>query len=244
MGGNVSIARIFEHGGAALTDLPTLLFKLRHRRMVSFRFCSALRQFARSPSVPEVGCVIDVGANEGQFACMARFCWPAARIESFEPDPDAARRFRENHRGDSNIQFQEHALGTNSGLLKLRLGATSAQNSVFAEMGKESPGILEVRVERLDEACRIEPNTETLLKIDVQGYELPVLAGAERVLPLLRYVLVEVSLADLFEGGTRLEEVWSFLRARGFVYQRILDTYCDPATGVALQLDVIFTRTQ
>ena len=110
------IGRTLEHTWAALADLPTLLLKVQNRRLVSFRFCSALRQFARGSSAGEIRHIIDVGANEGQFAFMARYCWPAARIESFEPDPSAAHQFRQNHCGDSKIQLNECALGSLSGL--------------------------------------------------------------------------------------------------------------------------------
>src|SRR5688572_11324458 len=38
--------------------------------------------------------VVDIGANHGQFALVARHHCPNARIESFEPLPGPAERFR------------------------------------------------------------------------------------------------------------------------------------------------------
>src|SRR5262245_55691864 len=59
--------------------------------------------------------VVDIGANQGQFAlfCLAAFPW--ARVEAFEPLPAAAARFRRLFAGKSNIHLHECAVGPRRG---------------------------------------------------------------------------------------------------------------------------------
>ena len=42
----------------------------------------------------EFATVVDIGANRGQFALVARRCFPEARIIAFEPLAGPAKRFR------------------------------------------------------------------------------------------------------------------------------------------------------
>jgi hypothetical protein len=55
-----------------------------------------------------------------------------------------------------------------------------------------------------------------LLKLDVQGYELKALAGAERTLGAASYVLVESSVKPMYQGAAVFTEVYAYLAARGF----------------------------
>ena len=57
-----------------------------------------------------------------------------------------------------------------------------------------------------------------ILKTDTQGYDLEVLAGAAGLLDGHRVGLIfmEISYADVYERGPGLDEVYGFLRDRGF----------------------------
>ena len=59
--------------------------------------------------------ITDIGANRGQFALVARDCFPGARIYSFEPLRDPARRFRRVFARDSNVYLCESAVGDQNG---------------------------------------------------------------------------------------------------------------------------------
>jgi hypothetical protein len=55
-----------------------------------------------------------------------------------------------------------------------------------------------------------------LLKLDVQGFELEALRGAERVLASVDTVLTECSFVPFYSGQALFDEVRDFLHERGF----------------------------
>jgi FkbM family methyltransferase len=226
----------------ACSDIPTFLKKASNPLLVSFILCKNLKSFAETDQGKQISKIIDVGANEGQFTFMARYCWPHASIDCFEPDPQAFKLLEKNHVKDKLIRLHNCALGDTQGELILKLGITSAQNSFLIEYGKPTKGEIFVPVKTLDELYSEADLSNALLKIDVQGYEIKVLEGASKILNRLDFVLLEVSLGDLFEGGIQIDEIWSFLKEKGFVYNRIIDQYKDPSTRQILQMDVLFNR--
>lgn len=239
----LSLADVLRTAADALEDIPTLLFKLRNRKLVSFSFCRALRRFAVSAEGRDVSTILDVGANEGQFACMARYCWPRAQIQSFEPDERAVQKYRKYHSKDPNITLRVCGLGEAEGLMTLRLAKDSAQNSFLVDPGIQLDGVTHVSVHRLDELVPSLPRGDVLLKADVQGFEGAVLRGAARLLPRLKWILLEVSFMDIYEAGCQVEDIWAFLRSQGFTYSAVLDQYRLPTTRVIAQMDVLFERT-
>jgi FkbM family methyltransferase len=240
----MKLTAVAQHVLAALEDPRAFSFKARHWRLVSFTFFKNLRLFARSSEGIRIDHVIDVGANAGQFAKMARYCWPTATIESFEPDADAAARFRSLFARDAKVLLHEQGLGATEAVVTMHRGSRTEQNSVLVEIDAPSNGAFTINITTLDQVTLAAAQNKRLLKLDVQGYELEVLHGAKALLRQTDYVLVELSLADIFKNGARIEEVWALLRANAFSFNRIMDTYHDPSTGLVTQMDVLFAHDQ
>jgi FkbM family methyltransferase len=236
------ISSILRNLAEASSDLPTVLKKLLKPSMVSFVICKNLKSFAESEPGKQITKIIDVGANEGQFAFMARYSWPNAQIDCFEPDTSAFARLKKNHATDQSISFYNCAVGSQQTELLLNLGETSAQNSILQEKGKNSQGSITVPVKTLDAIYNTQLSGITLLKIDVQGYELEVLKGAKNLLSEITFILLEISLADLFVGGVEIDVIWQFMKNNGYKYHSVIDQYRDPQTQRILQMDVIFER--
>ena len=57
-----------------------------------------------------------------------------------------------------------------------------------------------------------------LLKIDVQGYELEVLKGCADLLASFKYVLIEGSYVELYEGQALKDEIIQYLDLAGFEF--------------------------
>ncbi len=226
----------------ASTDPKTLLKKIQAPELVSFNLCKNIKQFSLTDRGSKITKIIDVGANEGQFAFMARYSWPQIQIDCFEPDPVAFSQLNKNHQSDPSIKFYNCALGSARGELCLNLGESSVQNSLLHEYGKGTKGAISVSVRTLDEIYNNSDLANTLLKVDVQGYELEVLKGASDLLQQTNFVLLEVSLANLFEGGVEIDTLWQFIKSSGYIYHSVIDRYLDPIDGRVLQMDVIFER--
>lgn len=74
-----------------------------------------------------------------------------------------------------------------------------------------------VPVIRLDDYLREQAiDSVYLMKIDVQGFELEVLKGAEGSLGLIDHIFVESAIQPLYEGAPRFSDVFDYLDSHGF----------------------------
>src|SRR4051812_37944725 len=135
--------------------------------------------------------VVDIGANRGQFALVTRHCFPRARIISFEPLAAPARRFRAVFGNDPQVTLHQVAIGpmATSATMHVTAGddsssllpSTAFQRSLSSETNIVATET--IQVEPLSARVKVEDLLgPALLKIDVQGYELPVLQGCESLL--------------------------------------------------------------
>src|SRR5260221_1030056 len=129
--------------------------------------------------------VCDIGANKGSFIYwLSRWC-RGGRVVAFEPQPKFAQRLLAVCRALSlgNVTVEAKAACSHSGGQDLFIpkghspGASLTQRAV----GAECFTTLSVPVVALDDYFD-ESDEVTLLKIDVEGAELGVLKGAERIL--------------------------------------------------------------
>jgi hypothetical protein len=120
------------------------------------------------------------------------------------------------------------------------LPITSLQTSLS---GTSEVATQTIQVERL--ASRVSAQdlgSSALLKIDVQGYELPALEGCDPLLPLFSHAYVECSFVELYEGQALAAEVIEFLRQRGFNLSGVYNVQYD-SRGRAIQADMLFTNS-
>ena len=81
-----------------------------------------------------------------------------------------------------------------------------------------------------------------LLKLDVQGYEGPVLAGAAETLRDIKLIFIELLLAPLYEGAAGFVELYSRLESAQFRCIGLQEAWADGSTDEALAVDGIFVR--
>ena len=113
-------------------------------------------------------------------------------------------------------------------------------SNTFSEL--REVGSIPVRVMKLDtafEECAIV--SPTLLKLDLQGYELAALRGATQSLAMVDYVLLEVSFASVYEGEPSFDALYEFLRTHGFRFLSPIDALQDDS-GRFVQMDALFVR--
>jgi FkbM family methyltransferase len=194
--------------------------------------------------------IVDIGANRGQFALVARRCFPSARIIAFEPLAGPAKRFRAAIAGDPLITLYQVAIGATNGAATMHVAAeddsssllpiTELQQSLFA--GTREVTTEAIHVERLTPRIKEDDLKQpALLKIDVQGYELPVLQGCEALLGRFSHVYVECSFVELYAGQALAPEVIRFLDERGFRLNGVYNIQYGPG-GRAIQADMLFSN--
>ena len=234
-----------------LKKLSRLLPEGRYRRALRYGVAAAVEHASLLRTL-DCTTVLDVGANVGQFALAARVCLPNATIHSFEPLVRPAAVFRRVFEGDAQVQLHQVAIGQATATVAMHvsekddssslLPITNLQNRLFP--GTAERGLERVRVEPLTAMLSPEAlHSPVLLKLDVQGFELPVLEGCGRMLERVDLVYVECSFVELYEKQALAEEIVLFLRERGYSLRGVHNVTYDPA-GRAVQGDFFFARAR
>lgn len=205
-----------------------------------------LRQFG-------VDLILDVGANRGQFAVGLLEAGYQGRILSFEP---LSGPHREAAKAAASRPAWEVwprcAVGDSPGEITVQISANSVASSAVplteahvsvspdaAYVGSETAPVL-----TLDQIADhvLAGSARPFLKIDVQGYEQRVLAGAEKLLPKLVGLQMEASLVAVYEGQWLFPDVVRWIDDRGFRVYRISPSFVDPQAGRWLQADLLCFR--
>ena len=199
--------------------------------------------------------ILDVGANAGAFAEDARRSGYAGQIISFEPLQDAHQRLEEEAKHDPLWQVAPRiALGKEEGEATLHVASNSVSSSLLPmaeEHRSASPDSTYIKeekvpVRRLDDVAReLVPDIASrasMLKIDTQGFELPILEGSKSLLAHTRIVQLELSLTELYAGQALIWEVTEYLRRLDFELWMLAEVFVNEQTGRLLQVDGLFVK--
>ena len=220
------------------------------RALLRRRVAAGVEHMCPLRNLGEIGAVVDIGANRGQFALAARRWFPDAKIFSFEPLPVPAIVFRSVLGGDPQVVLHEVAIGPETAKAEMHLSARDDSSSLLPISGlqeKVFPGTkevgrLDVDVAPLDFFFKGESlKFPALLKLDVQGFEYDALLGCESCLGEFRWVYSECSFVELYEGQRLATDVIKWLLERGFSLQGIYNVAYDK-DGRAVQGDFLFER--
>ena len=166
-------------------------------------------------------CFVDVGANIGYFTLLAaRRVGPTGRVFAIEPSPYAADRLSRTISANviPQVRIERCGLGRRQGEVVLYDAAVG--NHTPTMLGDPGCHGLVVPVRTLDDCVREwSIDRIDLMKIDVEGYEPEVFAGAARTLAdgKIRAILCEFNAHWLARAGTSSREVYRGLLDQGFV---------------------------
>jgi FkbM family methyltransferase len=166
-------------------------------------------------------CVVDVGANIGYFTLLAaRRVGRTGRVFAIEPSPYAADRLDKTISKNeiSHVRLERCGLGQRRGEVLL-YDAEKGNHSPTMLGDSGTPGKL-VPIRSLDECVREwSIDRIDLLKVDVEGYEPEVFAGAADTMASggIRAILCEFNTYWLTRARTSPREVYRRLLAQGYV---------------------------
>ena len=145
---------------------------------------SEIRAFRRVAEALSPTLLLDVGANIGVYAIFLSEIASLRRIFAFEPAPDTFRLLERNVDLQRSTRFfcRNAALSDAAGTARFAIfGALAGNNAITAAPRVQSNDTIEVTTARLDD--EVEAEGETFMsKIDVEGHEIKVLAGATDLL--------------------------------------------------------------
>ena len=213
----------------------------------------AEQKFFGLTSLP-IDAVVDVGANQGQFAKRAIRAFPEARIFCFEPLPDVFDRLREWAESIPNrVEIFNVALGREPGRHEFFLHPEHTMSSSFLKTTALIEGefpytrktrTIQVDVHTLDDyADKLvgRDGKGIVLKLDVEGFELDVLKGGLNTLENVIALIVEIHLMEMFEGPPTFHDVDTFLSGRNFRFAGSFPPGLG-ATGRIMGFDAIYIR--
>jgi FkbM family methyltransferase len=186
-----------------------------------------MRKLAATPAP----LIFDVGANRGQTIERFRQGFERPVIHAFEPGRAAFAELQRRYDGRPGVILNNMALGSRSES-RMFLDNDHDDMSSFLEPSATAWGAITSRypvdVITLDEYCagrgigRID-----ILKIDTQGFDLQVLAGAQGLMQAsaIHLIYTEIIFSKMYEGLPRLDETYAFIADRGFALVSFYDFY-------------------
>jgi len=202
-----------------------------------------------------INLIVDVGANAGQYARSLRLHGYAGKIESFEPLGSAFEELKAESNLDPSWRSYQLALGAENKVVTMHCYASSDFSSVLAVNGfardrfkwrTDLDGTEEVQMQRLADVWpAIVEFIETprcLLKLDTQGFDLEVLAGAGDALDQIYAIQAEISLKSIYDGAPRYLDALAEFESHGFEITGMYPVSRDKQTLAIVEYDCVMTR--
>jgi FkbM family methyltransferase len=172
--------------------------------------------------------IFDVGAHDGKTAQEFLKSFPNARLVAFEPGSMAFQTLAGLFRNRPNVAVENKAVGAERGTGQLNLYSWANMNSLLPLDDQPenmirhkvtSAGTASVQVVSIDDYCSENGFAKIdVLKIDTQGYDLQVLAGAKRMLKQqsIRTILLEANFIPMYKNQADFSALHEFLVSFGY----------------------------
>jgi FkbM family methyltransferase len=195
------------------------------REFAKYKMSRASLSWPRLPTLaPAPDLIIDVGASGGTPGLYKAF--PMCRfvlIDAIAENRPALEAFGQKY----DISVIISGVGASAGALTLNIAGnrSGSRSSFLKRQGTFEDDPVrprQVAVARLDALVARGP-ASIGLKLDVEGFEREVLVGAEALMPSVRWIVAEVSMAPRFDGDPMFAGVYELTRSYGFLFRDIVE---------------------
>lgn len=202
----------------------------------------------------KIDCVLDIGANKGQYAVGLRSGGYSEWIYLFEPMLYEWTYL--NKKGKNDLKWvvcDRCAIGDVDGEISINISSNSESSSILpmlkshenvapdsAFLSKEIVPIC--KLDDFIDKLKLTDHRNILLKIDTQGYEDRVLRGADSLLKLSKIIQIEVSCIELYEGQILIEDIIERLKEYRYYLHNIFPVFVDHNKFQVLQYDAFFIK--
>ncbi len=167
---------------------------------------------------------IDAGAHFGETNDVIRAVYPNSRIISFEANPNCEKILKQK-----GIEYVICLLGNETvesvPFYVNKNDASSTGCSIYKENTHhfDNCEVVNLPMYALDDIVP-EEIVPDFLKMDVQGAEIKILEGSNRILKDIKWIFLEVSFVEYNLGAPLFKEVCDYLYSKGY---KIIDI-CEP----------------
>jgi len=204
--------------------------------------------------INNIDCVLDVGANVGQYARNLRRNGYRKRIISFEPLSSAYEVIKEKSIKDKYWTVHNFGIGEQEKKVDINISKNSYSSSILnilplhTESDPESKYFSKetISIKKLEDLPEVnfEKFNKIFLKIDTQGYEDQVLQGIGKLIKKIEGIQIELSLNPLYKDQSLFLELYQKIKELGFELWDLQRGFSNIDSGKIYQLDGIFFRNE
>lgn len=192
----------------------------------------------------KVETIVDIGASDGKWSLNAERFFKDAQFMLIEPLIEHKEKLTKICDERSNYSFKS-AIASDTDRQKDILFVTPDLDG--STVGSHPNGVpREVATATIDRVLMEAnlQNTNSLLKFDTHGHELPILLGCKHTLDNTVAIIMELYNFQLTDSSLRMEEMIADLNAKGFRLAYISDPTFRRYDGTFWQLDALFIRDE
>ncbi len=166
--------------------------------------------------------LLDIGSNKGQFILLVENYFKEVDVHSFEPIKEILDKQKKLFKFKKNIFFYNFGIGEQNEnkdffITKRKDSSSFLKAEIDDNSDYKITKKIQIEIKSLDEILKDKNLIAPILaKIDVQGYELQVLKGANNLLKKIKYLIVEVSDSEIYSGQSIYAEILDYLKEKNF----------------------------
>ncbi len=240
--------------------LQELFSRLGYRLLPEWRFArwDEGEHLRRLLQLLEIDCVLDVGANKGQYHEFLRLhSGYTGAVVSFEPVAEMYEELKRETRTDSSWTVHHHGLGERDSTARINVFTERTLSSVLPanEESLRSMGYEKylrethldrtetITIRRLDSIHLdvILENARVFLKSDTQGYDMAVMRGASGCLNRILGIQIELAVREVYRGAPNYLDALSELTRMGYAITGFVPVQRD-STFRVINVDCVMIR--
>jgi FkbM family methyltransferase len=194
--------------------------------------------------------IIDIGAARGLWSAAARFAFPDSQIYAFEPIQSNLDIIDNKFVNDKKFKSFNCALSDMNGETTFWLNSaldssslltmTDVHKNEFPQSKDETK--ITVKTFRLDELSDLDLFGQIFIKMDVQGAELLVLKGAEKILDNVDWIKLELNFERFYDNQAKYTDIFNFMDKHNYSSFIQSDLIFSSKTNKLLASDITFIK--